>query len=80
MSEPKKQQMLEWVKMAGDVDRLVEESLVALYKIKEMADMGMPGALSIFHQLSAVLAPFTEKDRGNVPVFNEEGHTNEEKP
>lgn len=56
------------ISRADDVDRLVS----AAWKVLD----GIGGHT----ELRLALAPFMEKDKGDVPIFNEEGHSNEEKP
>lgn len=64
------------IERADDVDRLVSAAKEAdelIYHIDGKICRMWP-------KLHAALAPFMEKERGNVPIFNEEGNSNEEKP
>lgn len=54
------------IERADDVDRLVSVARVILGHTE-------------YSELRAALAPFMEKERGDVPVFNEEGFSNEDK-
>lgn len=59
-----------FISRADDVERLVSAAMEYIEDNSTVKGL----------RLCSALAPFMEKDKGDVPIINEEGHSNEEKP